>query len=285
MKNWVMPAKWEVVELSLEEIKGISEFNVRKTWPTADIELLANSIKASGVNIAPIVIDEENRVIAGQRRYLAAKRAGVKTIICMKKPMTQVEKMVYSIIENTLRLDLLPKDKYEWAKSMIDKGFKVKQIAEIIGVEPQTIYNWLSWDVIPEVVKEAKMEQPFKELTFRKKQKLHDLMKREPFKSDVKASMDLLNIARKGETHALDEVKREISLGLKPSMDMYKKWPGVKEQQPEERLKYHEIRIPAKLEQDFSKVLKLLGKGFQEGIIDAIKLAIETWSKALWISS
>ena len=85
----------------------------RKNFDTETLNELAQSIKRSGV-LQPILVREEKpntyTIIAGERRWRAAKLAGLKTIPVIVKNLTDIEMIEVSLIENLQREDLNHKE-------------------------------------------------------------------------------------------------------------------------------------------------------------------------------
>lgn len=80
------------------------EFNARNHDQT-QIDRIANSIKEFGFN-QPIVIDENNIILVGHGRWLAAKKLGLAKIPVLKKiGLTEVQKKAYRILDNKLQND------------------------------------------------------------------------------------------------------------------------------------------------------------------------------------
>ncbi|MBM3710685.1 MAG: ParB/RepB/Spo0J family partition protein, partial [Actinobacteria bacterium] len=80
----------------------------RKTFDDKTIEELANSIKEQGI-INPITVRPQGKnfiIIAGERRFLAASLAGLKTVPALIKQVSKNDVMLISLIENLQRENL-----------------------------------------------------------------------------------------------------------------------------------------------------------------------------------
>lgn len=146
------------VELLPLENLDISEFNVRRREITADLDDLANSISRFGLH-QPIVVTrkgERYAVLIGQRRYLAAKQLGMDQLPALVLTQTpeQVQATVLSLSENVHRRDLSPRDKADACVYLREQLGAVRDVAEAIGVTPQTVRNWLGYAGVPEPIKE-----------------------------------------------------------------------------------------------------------------------------------
>jgi len=245
--KWVTSGDWELIRIDIDEIKGISPWNVRQIAPEMEIDILANSLKVAGINIVPIVLDENNEVIAGGRRYLAAKKAGIKQLFAIRKPMTDKERLVYSMIENVVRLDLHPEDKFNFALKMRQMGFKVKEIAAILGVHRLTV-------------------RKYQELSQRIRKKVRPILKKEPFRSDVDSAMKLMDVAEKGPSREVEQIQKETNLGLYPNMEYHEE---IAEHQEEYSL--HHIRFRKDLEARLTVLFRRMGHGFSDGVVALIE--------------
>ena len=82
----------------------------RRTFDTQALEALAESIRQAGV-LQPLLVVENGaryRIVAGERRYRAARMAGLQSVPCVVRDMTEQERMEAALIENLQRSDLNP---------------------------------------------------------------------------------------------------------------------------------------------------------------------------------
>ena len=124
----------------------------RKSFPQDKLEELAQSIKEFGV-IQPIVLSEAGdsyTIVAGERRYRAAKIAGLQTMPCIVKTYTELEALQIALIENVQRHDLNPIEEalcYEQLQKYF--FFSKEDIAKKVGKSKYAIslrINLLSLD-------------------------------------------------------------------------------------------------------------------------------------------
>lgn len=134
-----------VVEININSIKPNSA-QPRKTFDQEKLEELGNSILQHGV-IQPLVLkkgknSEDYELVAGERRWRAARLAGLKTVPAIIKELTKEENVLFSIIENIQREDLNPIDEAE-AISRMMKEFKLTQeeISKTLGKSRPYIGN------------------------------------------------------------------------------------------------------------------------------------------------
>ncbi len=133
---------------------GIQEIEVSKIVPNPEqprdkfvnITELADSIKSKGV-IQPIIVSKQDKgyeIIAGERRWRAAKLAGMKTIPAIIRDVDADEKLEITLIENIQRENLDPVEEAKAYKMLIDKfNLSQEQLAKRVGKQRSTIANSL----------------------------------------------------------------------------------------------------------------------------------------------
>jgi len=117
-----------------------------------NIKELIASIKSKGV-LEPILVrpkDGKYEIIAGERRYMAAKNAGLGEIPCIEMNIEDNEAMEISLIENLQRKDLNVFEEADGLNSLADiYGYNHSQIAEKIGKARSTITEIVNLSKIP----------------------------------------------------------------------------------------------------------------------------------------
>jgi|YNPMSStandDraft_2_1061718.scaffolds.fasta_scaffold00001_150 ParB family chromosome partitioning protein len=119
----------------------------RKFINEEEIENLSNSIKEKGI-LQPILIVQKNdnkyMIVAGERRYLAAKKAGLKEIPAIIKNFTDNEILEIALIENLQREDLNPIEEAYAFKTILEKtNITQEELAKKIGKSRVYITNSL----------------------------------------------------------------------------------------------------------------------------------------------
>ena len=134
-----------VVYIGLNDIKPNSD-QPRKNFVEEKILELADSIKTHGVILPLIVRPAEMgyEIVAGERRFRAARKAGLKQVPCIVRELNDEENMVVSIIENMQREDLDPIEEAEGLNQMI-KVYKYTQeeVSKNVGKSRPYITNAL----------------------------------------------------------------------------------------------------------------------------------------------
>jgi ParB family chromosome partitioning protein len=130
----------------------------RRNLPKDSLQELANSIKEQGV-IEPILTRMRGgkyETVAGERRWRAAKLAGLSVIPSIVKDFTDEQSLELALIENLQREDLNPMDEAEGYSRLIQE-FKLTQeeVAKKVGKNRATVTNMLRILSLPEKIKES----------------------------------------------------------------------------------------------------------------------------------
>ena len=116
----------------------------RQQFDSEKIDELAESIKEYGV-IQPIIVTQEDnhyKIVAGERRWRAAKRAGISEIPAIVRVYTEQTNKEIALIENIQREDLNPIEKARAMQELLDKYQLTQlQLSEKLGVSRSRIAN------------------------------------------------------------------------------------------------------------------------------------------------
>ena len=127
----------------------------RKNFDEDALSELAESIKTFGV-VQPIIVQENNGrflIIAGERRWRAARLAGLKTIPCIVKNYTRKEISEIAIIENLQREDLNPIESARAIKNLIEEfNLTQDEIADRIGKSRPAVSNTIRLLSLPDSI-------------------------------------------------------------------------------------------------------------------------------------
>lgn len=138
----------------------------RKTFNQESLEELADSIKTYGV-IQPIVVTKKEgyyAIVAGERRWRAAKIAGLEEIPAIIRDDDEQTNKEIALIENIQREDLNPYEKALGIRQLMDKyGLTQEQVSKKIGKSRSSVSNtvrvlYLAPDVL-ELVKQGKLSE------------------------------------------------------------------------------------------------------------------------------
>ena len=122
-----------------------NRYQPRKTFDENSLEELTNSIKSRGI-IQPIIarpsIDNKYEIIAGERRWLAAQRAGLHEVPVVIVDADDKKALEFGIVENVQRHDLNSIEEAEGYRRLIDEfSYDQEQVAKFIGKSRSHITN------------------------------------------------------------------------------------------------------------------------------------------------
>ncbi|WP_394252408.1 ParB/RepB/Spo0J family partition protein [Vibrio profundi] len=151
-----LSAEGELVELSVSSLKpGV--YQPRKDMAPEALEELAASIQSQGI-IQPIVVrpiaQDQFEIIAGERRWRAARQAGLKQVPCLIKKVQDRAAIAMALIENIQREDLNVIEEAQ-ALERLQNEFELthQKVAEVIGKSRTTVSNLLRLNQLDESVK------------------------------------------------------------------------------------------------------------------------------------
>jgi len=132
-----------------------NKFQPRKNFNEENLEDLKNSIKERGV-IQPIIVrksESENskfEIIAGERRWLAARKAGLHDIPVVVTEADDLKSLEFAIVENVQRHDLNPLEEAQGYKRLIDEfSYDQEKVSKFIGKSRSYITNSLRLLTLP----------------------------------------------------------------------------------------------------------------------------------------
>ena len=143
--------------LSLAEIVP-NKYQPRKNFDENNLNDLSNSIKERGV-IQPIIVRRSNidntkhEIIAGERRWLAARKAGLHDIPVVVTEADDLKSLEFAIVENVQRHDLNPLEEAQGYKRLIDEfSYDQEKVSKFIGKSRSYITNSLRLLTLPKSV-------------------------------------------------------------------------------------------------------------------------------------
>ncbi|MGO8877377.1 MAG: ParB/RepB/Spo0J family partition protein [Acidimicrobiales bacterium] len=149
------PASSDLILLPLNQIKA-NPNQPRKQFDEEALTSLVDSIKAVGV-LQPVLVREitpgEYEIIAGERRYRAARRAGLATIPAVLRVVDDVTSLEQALVENLQREDLNPLDEAGAYQQLIeDFGLTHDEVARRVGRSRTAVTNSLRLFQLPPAV-------------------------------------------------------------------------------------------------------------------------------------
>ena len=137
-----------------------NKYQPRKIFDEDNLNDLTNSIKERGI-LQPIIVRKSNddkykfEIIAGERRWLAAQKAGLHTVPVVITEADDLKSLEYAIVENVQRHDLNPLEEAQGYKRLIDEfNYDQEKVSKFIGKSRSHITNSLRLLTLPlEVIK------------------------------------------------------------------------------------------------------------------------------------
>lgn len=141
------------VTVKISEIEPNRE-QPRKEFDSAALAELAESISQHGV-LQPLLlrpmVSGGYRIVAGERRWRAARMAGLMEVPAVIREMTDAEEMLFALIENLQREDLTPLEEARGYRTLIDsQGFTQEEVSQAVGKSRPAVTNALRLLNLPE---------------------------------------------------------------------------------------------------------------------------------------
>ncbi len=155
----------KVMQIPIEDIVP-NRAQPRVVFDDDSLQELADSIKEHGI-IQPLVLrrnDDKYEIVAGERRYRAAKKAGLTEVPAIITTMSDTEAAEAAIVENIQRKDLTAIEEARSYKAILDKGdLSQADLAKKMGVSQSAISNKLRLLSLDEEVQQAVLESKISE--------------------------------------------------------------------------------------------------------------------------
>lgn len=140
------------LELDIELLNTNSE-QPRENFSEEDLDELAQSIRMNGI-VQPILVREQGdayQIVAGERRWRAAQRAGLKKIPAVVREVSDDKMLEIALIENIQRQELNPVEEAKAYQRLVDNfGLTQAKVAERVGKTRPFVANYLRLLNLPE---------------------------------------------------------------------------------------------------------------------------------------
>ena len=144
-------------QLSISEMIP-NKYQPRKIFDENSLNELTKSIEQRGI-LQPIIVRKSNHdkskfeIIAGERRWLAAQRAGLHNVPVVVTEADDLKSLEFAIVENVQRHDLNPLEEAQGYKRLIDEfSYDQEKVSKFIGKSRSHITNSLRLLILPEEV-------------------------------------------------------------------------------------------------------------------------------------
>lgn len=155
----------QILQVPIEDIIP-NRFQPRLSFDDASLADLASSIKQHGI-IQPLVLRRKNdkyEIIAGERRFKAAKMAGLVSVPAVISNLDDNESAEVAIVENIQRKDLTAIEEARSYQALLDKGYMTQdELARKMGLSQSAISNKLRLLTLDEAVQEAILAEKISE--------------------------------------------------------------------------------------------------------------------------
>src|SRR5690606_972537 len=152
-----VPAEGEQRSVSVTQLRG-GRFNPRKEFAEPELAELAESIRTKGL-VQPIVVRphpedaQAYEIVAGERRWRAAQKAGIHTVPVIVRDLSDREVLELAIIENVQRADLNAIEEAGGYRGLIGRfDYSQVQVSEIVGTSRSHVANTLRLLKLPDSV-------------------------------------------------------------------------------------------------------------------------------------
>jgi ParB family chromosome partitioning protein len=146
----------DITYIPISDIKPNSA-QPRRHFEEESLDELASSINKYGL-IQPIMVkrgDTGYELVAGERRWRAARKAGLKEIPSIIRDVSAEENALFALIENIQREDLNPMEEAGAYRGIMDDyGFTQEEVAKSVGKSRPYVANTLRLLKLPEMVRE-----------------------------------------------------------------------------------------------------------------------------------
>jgi ParB family chromosome partitioning protein len=155
-QNTISQSQHNLLTIDLDNIKP-NKNQPRKYFDTLELEELTKTIKTDGI-VQPILvrqIDNYYEIIAGERRWRAAQKAGLKTIPAILIVADDEKSTLISLIENIHRTDLNPIEKALSFKDLIERTKCTQEELSIkLGIDRSTLANFIRLLELPKEIQD-----------------------------------------------------------------------------------------------------------------------------------
>lgn len=244
----------ELREIEIDKVVRDEE-QPRQAFSEESLQELAESIKIHGV-LQPLVVVKKGKnyqIVAGERRWRASQLAGLKTVPCLVRTMSDQSRLEMAIVENAQREDLNPIElATAYAKLKSQFNLTNEEIAERVGKKPGTVINTMRLLKLPDEAKRAMQE--------------HNLMEG-PMRPLISADAEVIHkvlpkiidegwSARRVERYLAENKKKSSTKAVKKNTFVKEEAKLCKKYDAEVRISGRSVTFSAKNDEEFRELLE-----------------------------
>ena len=202
----------QVINVPIEEIIP-NRFQPRLNFDESALNELASSIKEHGI-IQPLILrrlEDKYEIIAGERRFKAAKMAGLMSVPAIITKMDDNKSAEVAIVENVQRKDLSAIEEAKSYKALLDKGYLTQEeLAKKMGLSQSAISNKLRLLSLSDAVQDALMDGKISERHARSLLQLSDSDEQEKWlKTIIDERLTVKDLDKKLKDYLKNEEKSD----------------------------------------------------------------------------
>ncbi len=145
-----------VKQVDIDDLQ-VSPYQPRKYFDPEALAELASSVAQKGI-LQPLLvrpIEDGYEIVAGERRFQAAKQAGLQSVPVLVRELDNQETLEIAIIENLQREDLNPVEEAKAFKQLMGFGMNQEKVAEVVGKSRSAVANTLRLLNLPDSALDA----------------------------------------------------------------------------------------------------------------------------------
>jgi len=250
--------------------QGVFDKEFWESLEAEEIADLATSVSEVGVR-NPIVINQRDEVVAGQRRWLAALKANLDKVPCVQRRYeNDIEEICDSFAENQ-KEEVRREDMYHSLKKLRDHGLSIRQISAKTSIPKSTVHDILAygdrWGGLPTPIPETYIDKW--ERMNRIQQRAAKKLLKQIGNPSVKETKEIIDYCY---DNPVDKVQRKV-LGIKDEMLSFK-CPNSDSDKPQP-VTIVNLAIPSHIIQKLERTLKKSKLDLRQFIIFLINKFIE----------
>ncbi|MBY0595956.1 ParB/RepB/Spo0J family partition protein [Bacillus bingmayongensis] len=257
----------KIQEIALNELRP-NPYQPRKNFQKETIQELAASIKEHGI-LQPLIVRKSIKgyeIVAGERRYRAAKEARLETVPAVVRELNEQQMMEFALLENLQREDLNPMEEALAYQMLMDElNVTQEQLAKRLGKSRPYIANYVRLLTLPSFVQEMiadgnlSMAHGRTLLTIKDEEQLKSLLKRiEKEGLNVRQLEQIVQQMHQRVSRETKKVKQERNIFFEERETLLREKFGTGVKIKETKKEKGKIEIEFFNKEDLNRILELL---------------------------